>query len=123
MYQMKLSLQGFLQHFKIMIILWGSSRCIGRKDDRLQLSWRKFKFCQPLHSICTNIGCTPGLDSLFAALAIWHRYCFPPNAVEVRVNYQWEFQLPKLATSDFAKQDNELSLLDIIAYGFFKASK
>lgn len=49
-----------------------------------------------------------------AAPAVWHRYCFPPKAVEVRVNCQWKFQLPKLATSDLAKQDNELLLPDVI---------
>lgn len=49
-----------------------------------------------------------------AAPAVWHGYCFPPKAVEVRVNYQWKIQLPKLATSDLAKQDNELLLPDVI---------
>lgn len=106
-----------------MIVLWGSSRCIGKKDDRLQRSWRKFKLSQLLHRVLTKIGYTPGLDYLFATPAVWHRYCFPPNAMEVRVNYQWKFRRPELATSEFAKQDNELPLPDVIAYGIFKAFK
>jgi len=74
-----------------MIVLLGSSRCIGIKDDRLQLSWSKFKLSQLLHRVLTKIGCTLGLGYLLAMSAVWQRYCFPPNAVEVRVNYHWKF--------------------------------
>lgn len=103
-----------------MILLRGSGRCAGEQDDRLQLSWGKLKLSQLLHGVLAKPGCTPGLDYLFAAPAVWHRYCFPANTVGVRVNYRWKFQLPKSAASDFAKQDDELPLPDGIAYGFFK---
>lgn len=98
-----------------MILLRGSGRCVGGQDDRLQLSWGKFKLSQLLLGVLAEAGCTPGLDYLFAAPAVWHRYCFSANTVGVRVNHQWKFQLPKSATSDFAKQDNELPL----PYGVF----
>lgn len=95
-----------------MIVLWGSSRCVGEKDDRLQLNWRKFKLSQ---LVLTEMDCTPSLDYLCSSCCLAQIF-FPPKAVEVRVNYQWKFRLPKLATSDLAKQDNELLLPDVIIY-------
>lgn len=104
-----------------MTVLSGSSECIGKKDDRLQLSWRKFKLSQLLHRVLTTIDCTPVLDYLLATPAVWHRYYFPPKVVELRVNCQWKFWLPELAASDFTTRDNELPLPDVIADGFLKA--